>query len=314
MGPTAALGGMSPEVHRGRTLERFADSDAVWPLAVGASGLFLAVFVGYPILYNLLMSFQEVNMGNLAHLDRPWAGFDNYRKLVDDPLFGRVAMNTLLFVLGNVVVQFVLGLTLALFFEREFPGHGFLRGVSLAGWILPPLVIGAVWKWMLASDGGVLNHLLLQLGILKSATFWLSDPKLALLAVTATNIWYGLPFTMILLAAGLAGIPRDIYEAAALDGANAWHRFWLVTLPLLRPTIYAVLAIGTIYTMRAFDIIWTMTHGGPVDSSNIFPLWSYILSFEQFNFGAGAAISTLMLAVVFAVAVVYVRSVNAEVR
>ena len=305
---------MSPELRRGSAIERFADSNAVWPLAVGISALYMAVFIGYPILYNLLMSFQEVNMGNLAQLDRPWVRLANYRRLFDDPLFGRVAMNTVFFVLGNVVVQFVLGLTLALFFEQEFPGYGFLRGVFLAGWILPPLVIGAVWKWMLASDGGVLNHLLIQAGIVRGATYWLSDPKLALLAVTATNIWYGLPFTMILLAAGLAGIPRDIYEAAALDGAGPWQRFWRVTLPLMRPTIYAVLAIGTIYTMRAFDIIWTMTHGGPVDSSNILPLWSYMLSFEQFNFGAGAAISSLMLAVVFAVAVVYVRSVNAELR
>jgi multiple sugar transport system permease protein len=295
-------------------LQRLADSEAVWPLAVGASALFLAFFIGYPILYNLLMSFQQVSMGNLAQLDRPWVGLDNYRKLVADPLFARVAWQTFVFVAANVVVQFVLGLSLALFFERDFPGRGFLRGVFLAGWILPPLVIGAVWKWMLASDGGVVNHLLQVLGLVNGATYWLSDPKLALGAVTATNIWFGLPFTMILLAAGLAGIPRDLYEAAALDGANARQRFWFITLPLLRPTIYAVLAIGTIYTMRAFDIIWTMTHGGPVDASNIFPLWSYMLSFEQFNFGAGAAISTLMLAVVFAVAVVYVRSVRAEER
>lgn len=314
MASTAALAGRKPERRHARRLERFADSDAIWPLAVGASALFLALFIGYPVLYNLLMSFQEVSMGNLAQLDRPWVGWGNYRKLFDDPLFARVAVNTLLFVAANVVVQFVLGLLLALYFEREFPGSRFLRGLLLAGWILPPLVIGAVWKWMFASDGGVLNHVLQAIGLMQGSTFWLSDPKLALTAVTLTNIWYGLPFTMILLAAGLSGIPRDVYEAAALDGANAWKRFWLITLPLLRPTIYAVLAIGTIYTMRAFDIIWTMTHGGPLDASNIFPLWAYMLSFEQFNFGAGAAISTLMLAVVFAVAVVYVRSVNAEQR
>ena len=297
---------------RGTSLERFSDSRAIWPIAVGASALYLAVFIGYPILYNLLMSFQEVRMGNLAQLDRPWVGLENYRKLVEDPLFAKVATNTLIFVVANVVIQFVLGLALALFFELRFPAAKSIRGIFLAGWILPPLVIGAVWKWMLASDNGVLNHVLQMFGMAKGSLFWLADPTLALAAVTITNIWYGLPFTMILLAAGLAGIPHDVYEAAALDGAGAWQRFWLITLPLLKPTIYAVLAIGTIYTMRAFDIIWTMTHGGPVDSSNIFPLWAYMLSFEQFNFGSGAAISTLMLAAVFAVAVVYVRSVGTE--
>jgi multiple sugar transport system permease protein len=126
------------------------------------------------------------------------------------------------------------------------------------------------------------------------------------------NIWFGVPFNMILLSAGLAGIPNDIYEAAALDGAGAFRRFRHLTLPLLRPTIYALLALSTIYTMRAFDLIYTMTHGGPLDSSNIFPLWSYRLSFELFNLGGGAAISTTMLAVVMAVAFFYVRSVRAE--
>ena len=111
----------------------------------------------------------------------------------------------------------------------------------------------------------------------------------------------------------VAAAVRNHHAAIDVDrSAGAHRRFWLITLPLLKPTIYAVLAIGTIYTMRAFDIIWTMTHGGPVDSSNIFPLWAYMLSFEQFNFGSGAAISTLMLAAVFAVAVVYVRSVGTE--
>jgi multiple sugar transport system permease protein len=130
--------------------------------------------------------------------------------------------------------------------------------------------------------------------------------------VVIANIWYGVPFNMILIAAGLAGIPRDIYEAAALDGAGPVRRFFSMTLPMLRPTVYAVVTLSTIYTMRAFDLIWTMTHGGPVDASNIFPVWSYRLSFEQFDFGAGAAISTTMLFVVFIVALIYVRSVRAE--
>ena len=119
---------------------------------------------------------------------------------------------------------------------------------------------------------------------------------------------------MILIAAGLAGIPQDILEAAALDGAGPVRRFFSITLPLLAPTLYALVALTTIYTMRAFDLIWTMTHGGPIDSSNIFPVWSYRLSFEVFDFGAGAAISSAMLVIVFLVALVFVRSVRAESR
>jgi multiple sugar transport system permease protein len=223
-----------------------------------------------------------------------------------------VLRNTAAFVGLNVALQCIGGLAVALFFQQQFPGASFLRGLVLAGWILPPLVIGAVWKWLLASDNGVLNYALQSIGLLDGPVFWLSDPSTSLIAVTMANVWFGLPFNMILIAAGLAGIPRDLYEAAALDGAGAVRRFMSITLPLLRPTLYALVALSTIYTMRAFDLIWTMTHGGPVDSSNIFPVWSYRLSFEVFDFAGGAAISTLMLLVVFLVALVYVRSVRAE--
>jgi multiple sugar transport system permease protein len=293
-------------------LERALDSDAIWPLMVGFTALYLAFFVGYPIIYNLIMSVQHVTLGNIRFLVRPFVGLDNYAKLIADPLFMVVLQNTLLFVVGNVALQFLGGLALALFFQQRFPGASFFRGLILAGWILPPLVIGAVWKWLLASDNGVINYALHGLGLTSGPVYWLSDPATSLIGVTMANVWFGVPFNMILLSAGLAGVPKDIYEAAALDGAGPVRRFFAITLPLLRPTMYALLALSTIYTMRAFDLIWTMTHGGPVDSSNIFPVWAYRLSFELFDFGGGAAVSTMMLVVVFIVALIYVRSVRAE--
>jgi multiple sugar transport system permease protein len=298
--------------HRRRQLERALDSDAIWPLMVGFTALYLAFFVGYPVVYNLIMSVQDVTLGNIRFLVRPFVGLDNYAKLVTDPLFMIVVQNTLLFVVGNVALQFLGGLALALFFQLPFPGASFFRGLILAGWILPPLVIGAVWKWLLASDNGVINYALHGLGLTSGPVYWLSDPATSLIGVTMANVWFGVPFNMILLSAGLAGVPKDIYETAALDGAGPVRRFFAITLPLLRPTMYALLALSTIYTMRAFDLIWTMTHGGPVDSSNIFPVWAYRLSFELFDFGGGAAVSTMMLVVVFIVALIYVRSVRAE--
>ena len=283
-------------------------------MMVGATVVFLVLFIGYPVLYNLVMSFQEVNVGNLRSMNRPFVGLANYAKLLDDPLFWVVTRNTAIFVVGNVVLQCLGGLALALYFAQRFPGSGWLRGLVLGGWMLPPLVIGAVWKWMLTSDNGVVNFALKSLGLVSEKIYWLSDPAISLLSVMIANIWFGLPFNMILIAAGLAGIPQDIQEAAALDGAGPVRRFFSITLPLLAPTLYALVALTTIYTMRAFDLIWTMTHGGPVDASNIFPVWSYRLSFEVFDFGAGAAISTAMLVIVFLVALVFVRSVRAETR
>jgi len=297
-----------------RRWERWLDSTAVWPLMVAATVLYLAVFIGYPVVYNLVMSFQEVNVGNLRSMNRPFVGLANYAKLLDDPLFWQVTRNTAVFVVANVAVQCLGGLGLALYFAQRFPAAGWLRGLILAGWMLPPLVIGAVWKWMLTSDNGIVNFALQASGLLHGKVYWLSDPNVALASVTLANIWFGVPFNMILIAAGLAGIPRDIHEAAALDGAGAVRRLFSITLPLLAPTLYALVALSTVYTMRAFDLIWTMTHGGPVDASNIFPVWSYRLSFEVFDFGGGAAISTAMLFVVFLVALVYVRSVRAEKR
>ncbi len=292
--------------------DRFLDSSAIWGLLVGAAALFLGLLVGYPIVYNLVMSVQEVTLGNLPSFSRPWVGLDNYRALLADPLFWLVAKNTLIFTVVNVAAQFVLGLGLALYFQLTFPASAFLRGLVLVGWMLPPLVIGAVWKWLLGSDGGFVNYALQSLGLINSRIFWLSDPGLSLIAVTMANIWFGVPFNMILLAAGLAGIPNDIYEAAALDGAGRGRRFIWITMPMLRPTIYALLSLSTVYTLRAFDLIYTMTHGGPLDSSNIFPVWSYRISFELFDFGGGAAIATAMFVVVLVVALAYVRSVNAE--
>ena len=295
-------------------IDRALDSIWIWPVLVAATVMFLAAFIGYPIVYNLVMGFQEVNVGNLRSMDRPFVGLSNYYKLLNDPLFWVVARNTTIFVIGNVVLQCIGGLGLALYFAQRFPGAGWLRGVILSGWMMPPLVIGAIWKWMLTSDNGVVNFALQSLGLISNKIYWLSDPDMSLISVMAANIWFGLPFNMILIAAGLAGIPQDILEAAALDGAGAVRRFFSITLPLLAPTLYALVALTTIYTMRAFDLIWTMTHGGPVDSSNIFPVWSYRLSFEVFDFGTGAAISSAMLVIVFFVALVFVRSVRAETR
>lgn len=275
---------------------------------------FLAVFVGYPVLYNLLMSFQEVRLANLRITWRPWAGFDNYLALAADPSFWRISANTFLFVGANVVLQVGIGFALAMFFNLGFPGAGFLRGFMLAGWIMPPMVIGAVFKWMLSSRSGIVNEGLATLGLIAEPIPWLVSPALSLTSVIIANVWFGTPFAMILIAATLSQLPGELYEAAKLDGASAWQRFRYVTLPLMTPTLLAVSALTTIYTLRAFDLLWTMTGGGPVDSSTIFPVWSYIFSFQLFRFGQGAAVATLMFAVVVVIGILYARSLRTEHR
>ena len=293
--------------------EQSGRSDLALILMLTVSVGYLVVFVGYPVLYNFVLSVQDVQLMNLGTMDRPFVGLAHYREIASDGLFSKVVRITVLFLAGNVAFQFLLGLAVALLFQRSFPGSGWLRGLVLAGWILPPMVVGALWKWMFATEYGVVNFVAGALG-LSEGVYWLSDPGTALLSVTIANIWFGLPFNMILLSAGLSAIPDDLYEAAELDGAGPLARLWFVTLPLLKATMLAVVCLSTIYTMRAFDLIWAMTRGGPVDNTTTLPLWSYKLSFERFDFGPGAAVASLSLVFVTLVALLYVRAVRSEHR
>ena len=275
---------------------------------------YLLAFAGLPLIYNVIISFQSVDVFSLGTLFHPSAGLDNYRDVIADPLARTVLVNTIVFTLGSVVFQFTFGFALALFFDRKFPGATWIRGLFLAAWVMPGLVVGVLWNWLLSGDFGVINYVLLGLGLINEPIFWRSDVDYSLLSVILANVWYGIPFNMILLAVGLAAIPDDIYEAAALDGATAWQRFWTITLPMMRATIGAVLALGIIFTLQQFDLFAAITSGGPAGSSTVAQYWSWQLSFREFDFGRGAVISVMMILVVLAVAVIYVRSTRAETR
>ena len=274
--------------------------------------LYLMAMIGFPIVYNIVMSFQEVNLGNVADWNRPFVGFDNYREVLAEGAFRKVFVNSIVFVTANVIAQIGIGLAVALFFAQNFAGASFLRGLLMSAWMLPALVVGALWKWLFTTEAGIVNHALLAIGLISRPIYWLSDVSTALPAVTIANIWFGMPFSMILIAAGLSGIPREQYEAAALDGAGSLARFRYITLPALAPTLLAIACLATIYTMRAFDLIFAMTKGGPLDSSNVLPLLSYQFSFTQFQFGTGAAIGTFAFVIVFAVSLIYVRTLAKE--
>ena len=297
-----------------RTRKRFTDSDALLPTLVAGALIFIIVFIGYPVAYNLAMSFQEVTLGNIRDFARPFVGLENYQALVADPLFWPVLRNTAIFVITNVVLQVLLGLGLAMFFLQDFPGAAWMRGMILAGWILPPLVIAAVFKWLFASNGGLINEALMGAGLTAQPVNFLSNTTTAMATVTFTNVWFGTPFAMILLSAGLANLPRDVFEAAQIDGAGTLTRFTRITVPLLMPTLLAVTCLCTIYTLRAFDVIWGMTGGGPANTTNVLPVWSFQLSFQQFNFAQGAVIATMMFALVILVALLYIRSIRSELR
>jgi len=275
---------------------------------------YLLAFAGLPLLYNIVISFQQVDMFSLGSLFHQGVGWENYASVFADPLAWRVLVNTVVFTVASVFFQFIIGFAFALFFNQQFPGAAWLRGLFLAAWVMPGLVVGVLWNWLLSGDFGVINYVLLSLGLIDEPVFWRSDVNYSLTAVILANIWYGMPFNMILLAVGLAGIPDDLYEAAELDGANAFQRFWTITLPMMRSTIGAVLALGIIFTLQQFDLFAAITAGGPAGSSTVAQYWSWQLSFREFDFGRGAVISVIMIIVVLGVSLVYVRSTRGETR
>jgi multiple sugar transport system permease protein len=273
--------------------------------------VFVGLFFGYPLVNNVSMSVRDYTVRSFYTGAAPLVGATNYRAAFHDPIFGTALKNTAVFTVASIVFQFGIGLLLALFFTRKFPLGRVIRALLLLPWLLPLVVSGAVWRWILDQDHGVLNTFLEALHVTGgSGIGWLSDPDWALAAVTLTNIWIGIPFNLVILYGGLQAIPENLYEAAALDGANAWRRFRYVTWPLLRPVTSVVLMLGVVYTIKVFDVIQVMTAGGPANSTQVLTTWSYRLSFTDFHFGEGAAVGNLLIVIATVFGLVYLRSVR----
>lgn len=275
---------------------------------------FLIVLSGVPLFYNVVMSFQAVDMFSLGDFLRPLVGFDNYVAVFQQPEFWPIVGHTALFLTASIAGQFLLGFGLALFFWIGFPGASWLRGLFLVSWVMPGLAVGAIWNWLLSGDFGVFNFVLRELRVIDANIFWRSDSDFALWSVIIANIWLGTSFNMILLSVGLSAIPADLYEAAELDGSGAVTRFWTITLPMMRSTIGALISLGLIFTLQQFDLFAAITTGGPNNSSNVAQYWAWDLSFKQYDFAKGATISVMMIALVMLASVYYVRTTRHEVR
>ncbi|WP_214401784.1 carbohydrate ABC transporter permease [Pseudonocardia lacus] len=269
--------------------------------------LYLVVFFGYPVVQNLLMGFQEYTTRTFYTGEAPWVGLDNYAAVISSNVFGTALLNTALFTAGSIAGQFVLGLAIAVFFHRRFPLGGLLRSLLLLPWLIPLIVSGAVWRWILDQDNGALNQFLGALGV-ADRPGWLTSTSLALIAVIAVNIWIGIPFNTTILYGGLQDVPEELYEAAALDGATGWRAFRHVTWPLLRPVVAVVLVLGVVYTIKVLDIILGLTDGGPANATQTVATQAYHLSFQEFRFGEGAAMGNVLIVISLVFALLYLRA------
>lgn len=273
---------------------------------------FLALFLAYPLVYNVWTSVRDVQLSSLLGGPEPFNGLDNYRAVIDDPGFWHSVRLSLVFTLASLLFQFTIGFALALLFARPFPLNGLLRSLLLVAWLLPPVVSGTLFRWLLDAESGAYNALLEAAGLGTLSRDWLTNPSTALAGVVVANIWVGVPFNMLLLLVGLHTIDPELHEAAAIDGAGAWQRFRRITLPLMRPVAATVLLLGLIYTFKVFDLIYVMTGGGPVDATRVLSLYVYEVFFKFFRFGQGAAAGLLLLVVPLLVGAFYVRRLHRD--
>lgn len=269
---------------------------------------YLLLFFGYPVVKNTLMSFQEYTPASFYTGAAPFVGLRNYTTILSSDLFSQALLNTVLFTAGSILGQFVLGLALALFFQRRFPLGGVLRSLLLLPWLIPLVVSGTVWRWMLDPDTGVVNAVVRGLHLSSSGVPWLTGTPQALVSVILVNIWVGIPFNTAILYGGLQDIPAHLYEAAKLDGAGPVSAFRHITWPLLRPVVSVVLVLGVVYTVKQLDIVLAVTGGGPAGSTETLASQAYELSFQQFEFGRGAVLSNVLIVISLVFALLHLRA------
>lgn len=274
--------------------------------------VFVLATVLYPLVFNVDLSFRDVGVAQIVTGGAEWVGWENYADQLGRDEFWHALVISLLYTVLAVVAAFALGMALAVYFNQRFPGRNVMRSLLLLAWILPTVVSANVWRWMLDGSYGLINALLEAVGLVDGDLFWLARPVPALFAVVIATAWSFTPFIMILLLAGLQGIPDTLYEAAKIDGAGAWRRFTSVTMPLLKPVNLTALLLCFISTFKTFDTVFLMTRGGPGEATMILPIYAYNEAFEFFRFDTGAVATTLMLVVPLGLSVFYFRSLRRE--
>ena len=274
--------------------------------------IYITIFLVVPLVYNIWLSISDANGSNLITGDYHPTGFANYKEMLASPGFWNGVKLSAIFTVASLALQFLVGYALALFFRKPFPGNGIIRALLLVAWILPAVVTGTIFRWMFDSDFGVINYFLTSMHLVDKPVMWLTGPTTAMVAVVVAKLWVGMPFNMLLILSGLHTIDDGLYEAAEVDGAGPIRTFFSITEPLMRPVVFSLLLLGVINTYKVFDLIYTMTKGGPVEATTTLPIFTYLQTFKVFDFGNGAAASMLTMVLPLALSWFYVRSLDKE--
>jgi multiple sugar transport system permease protein len=268
---------------------------------------FLCAVVLFPLAHAFWTSLMRIR-----GLNATFVGMQNYERVLGDDAFWHSLAVSLQFTAACVALHIALGLALALLLDQLRFARTALRIAFLTPWMVAPAVGATIWLWLLEPQFGVVNYLLQAAGIVRAPLAWLGEPALAFASVVAVDVWRGVPFVMLLMLAGLQTIPREQYEAAAIDGASAWQRFRYVTLPNLRYLLVVASTLDIINTVRHYDIIGVMTAGGPAGATEVLPVLLYNTAFRGNRFGEAAAIGVLLLAIVLAFSIVHIRITRPE--
>jgi multiple sugar transport system permease protein len=317
MTPSYAKQGEAP---RGLTLTRRLISfwqqfgQAVTPYLFLLPGLTLFVaFVLLPMIYSFRISFYDWNIIRPERSE--YLGLQNYEDIIEWAIFRRAVLNTLIYALVTVPAQMILGLGVAILLNQKIPGQTFFRTVYYLPVITSWVIVTLLFEYLFNGQAGLINYWLQEAGVIHEPVRWLADDKLAMVPIHLLGIWKGLGWTAVVMLAGLQSIPRDLYEASSVDGANIWAQFRRITLPLMRPTLVFLLVFLTIGALNVYISGLLLTDGGnPLDRTHFILTLMYEETFDYFEFGRGAAISYLLTGLIFIISIVQIRLLQREIE
>ena len=299
----------APRRRRRRSVLQRRQTRLAWLMLVPAL-LVVALVTIFPLARTIYQSFT--NQQFLALEPTKWIGFKNYRDLWQDSQFRHSIWVTIKFTLITVFFEFVLGMIIALVVNSNFKGRGVMRAVMLVPWAIPTVISAQMWKWMYDDVFGVINDAGIRLHILHHSVAWISQPNTALASVAAVDIWKTTPFVALLLLAGLQVVPRELYEAANVDGASRLQQFWRITLPLLRPAILVALIFRTLDALRVFDVFYVFFGSRPDTQTMAIYDQNTIVSTGDVGYGAAISVAIFLIIAIFVVIYVSVSRVRDE--
>lgn len=278
----------------------------VMPLALLSPAVLVTlVIVFFPMVETAWRSLHEYVLFRPKNFD--WVGLQNYLNVFQDEVFWISLRHTVLWIAITVPAQALLGLATALLLNQQFPWRPIARALIINPWALPSVVIALMWAWIYDSNYGILNDLLVRIGISETLIPWLANPDTALYAIILTLTWQGFPFFAVMMLAGLQSIPRSYYEAASLDGASTLRQFWHINIPGISGVLFTAILLRTIWVANSMDAIFVMTGGGPGYSTYTLPLYAFLEARTNLNFGYGSALAMTFTLLLLGIVILYLR-------